>query len=55
MSAAIAAGLFADFGEAASSMVTVDQVVEPDAANAEVYDQLFDRYIETYHALNDAP
>jgi hypothetical protein len=35
-------------------MVHVDRVVTPDPANAGVYDELFGRYVATYHALNDA-
>jgi FGGY-family pentulose kinase len=53
MAAALAAGAFPDFDAAARAMVAVEKVVTPNAANAAVYDDLFRRYVETYHALND--
>jgi FGGY-family pentulose kinase len=55
MSAALAAGLFPDFDSAARSMVAVEQVVTPNPDHAAAYDELFDRYVRVYHALNDAP
>ncbi len=52
MAAALAAGAFPDFHSAAEAMVAVERVIEPDPANAEVYDKLFERYVETYRAIN---
>ncbi len=51
MAAAVAAGIYADFDEAARSMVAIDRVVEPDPANADVYDELFARYVNLYGRL----
>ncbi len=52
MAASIAAGVYPDFDAAAQSMVAIDRVVEPNRENAAVYDDLFGRYVQTYHALN---
>ena len=41
MTAAVAAGFYRDFDEAAQSMVTIEKSVEPNPANAPVYDELF--------------
>jgi FGGY-family pentulose kinase len=54
MAAALAAGIYADFDEAAEAMVVVDKIVEPDPANFGVYDDLFRRYVELYQTLNQA-
>jgi FGGY-family pentulose kinase len=54
MSAALAAGIFPDF-DAARAMVQIERVVTPNPDDARVYDELFDRYVRTYHALNDPP
>ena len=40
---------------AARAMVATDRVVEPDPANAEIYDDLFERCVALYHELNDRP
>jgi FGGY-family pentulose kinase len=53
MAAALAAGAYPDFDAAARAMVAIERVVEPNPANAEIYDDLFVRYVELYHALND--
>jgi FGGY-family pentulose kinase len=53
MSAALAAGLFPDFDAAARSMVAVEKVVQPNPDHTAVYDELFGRYVATYHALNE--
>jgi ribulose kinase len=53
MAAALAAGAFPDFAAAARAMVQIERVVEPNPANAGVYDALLDRYVDLYHALND--
>jgi FGGY-family pentulose kinase len=52
MAATLAAGWYADFDEAARAMVAIERLVEPDPANAAVYDDLFARYVGTYEALN---
>lgn len=52
MAAALAAGIFPDFDEAARSMVAVERVVEPNPANEGVYDDLFNRYLQLYQSLN---
>ena len=53
MSAAIAAGVYRDFDAAAEAMVEIERVVEPNPSHFGVYDDLFGRYVETYHRLND--
>ena len=52
MAAAVATGVFPDFEAAAKDMVAIERLVEPNRANADVYDSLFDRYLKTYEALN---
>lgn len=52
MAAALVAGWYPDFDEAAGAMVAIERVVEPNAANAPVYDELFHQYVQTYRALN---
>jgi FGGY-family pentulose kinase len=52
MAAAVAAGIYADFDEAARAMVAIERVVEPSPDNAGVYDELFARYVELYSKLN---
>jgi sugar (pentulose or hexulose) kinase len=54
MAAAVAAGDYRDFDEAARAMVAIERSVEPDPANAGVYDDLFGRYVELYRRLNDS-
>jgi len=54
MAAAVAAGVYRDFDEAARAMVAIEKRVEPDPANAAVYDDLFGRYVELYRRLNDS-
>jgi ribulokinase len=54
MAASVGAGIYADFDEAARAMVVIDRVVEPDPANALLYDDLFARYVDLYARLNDA-
>ncbi|WZO99525.1 FGGY-family carbohydrate kinase [Isosphaeraceae bacterium EP7] len=51
MAAAIAAGCASGFDEAAERMVNVERVVEPNAAHAGIYDDLFGRYKELYGRL----
>jgi ribulose kinase len=52
MAGALAAGIFDDFAAAARAMVQVERVVEPIAANASVYDEVFRRYLDLYQRLN---
>jgi len=52
MAATIAAGVYPNFDKAAEAMVAIERVVEPNPANAGVYDDLFGRYVELYHKLN---
>jgi FGGY-family pentulose kinase len=54
MTAAVAAGAYRDFDEAARAMVAIEKVVEPKAENAHAYDDLFARYIDLYDRLNSA-
>ena len=53
MCAAVAAGVYKDFDEAAGAMVAVERLVEPDPGNAAAYDDLFARYSDLYRRLND--
>ncbi len=55
MAAAVAAGSYRDFDEAARAMVAIENVVEPNPANPAVYDELFGRYVELYAQLNQTP
>jgi FGGY-family pentulose kinase len=55
IAAAVAAGVYADFDDAARVMVAIDSLVEPDPANAQVYDDLFAKYVDLYRRLNQAP
>jgi FGGY-family pentulose kinase len=52
MAAALAAGVYRDFDEAARAMVAIETQVEPKLANAQVYDELFNRYVGLYSRLN---
>ena len=52
MAAAVAAGIYPDFDEAARAMVAIERLVEPNPANAAVYDELFGSYVELYRRLN---
>ncbi|MGB2612537.1 MAG: FGGY-family carbohydrate kinase, partial [Isosphaeraceae bacterium] len=46
MTAAVAAGAYRDFDEAARAMVAIEKTVAPNLANAGVYDELFGHYVE---------
>jgi len=52
MAAALAAGVYADFSEAARAMVAIETLVEPNPATAVLYDELFKRYVDLYSRLN---
>ncbi len=51
--AAVHAGHFASFDEAAGAMVQVGAVVEPDVKTKAVYDACYQNYLATYPALHD--
>jgi ribulose kinase len=51
MAAAVGAGIFPSFDEAARAMVKIERTIEPKRANAAVYDDLFARYVHTYEVL----
>ncbi len=53
MAAAVAAGAYRDFDEAARAMVAIEKTVEPNPANSGVYDDLFGHYVELYRRLNN--
>lgn len=55
MAAALAGGFFPDFDAAARAMVRVERIVEPDSGLATTYDEMFERYLGLYHALNPSP
>jgi FGGY-family pentulose kinase len=52
MAAAVAAGHYSGFDEAAQEMVAIEKVVEPDPANRTIYDELFGKYVQLYGRLN---
>jgi ribulose kinase len=52
MVAAVAAGVYGDFDEAARAMVAIEKTIEPKSANVGVYDELFGHYVELYRSLN---
>jgi ribulose kinase len=51
MMAAVRAGRFASFPEAAAAMVRLAEVVEPRPGHRPAYDELFGKYQATYRAL----
>jgi ribulose kinase len=55
MTAAVAAGAYPDFDEAARAMVAIEKTVEPIAANEAIYDDLFQKYVDLYGRLNEPP
>jgi FGGY-family pentulose kinase len=52
MAATLAAGIYPDFDAAAAAMVHIERTVEPQAATAALYDDLFARYVRLYAAVN---
>ena len=50
----VAAGVFADVGEASERVRLRDEVTEPDAERARRYDELYATYTSLYPALRDA-
>jgi len=52
MTAAVAAGAYRNFDEAARAMVAIEKTVEPNPATAGVYDDLFGHYVDLYRRLN---
>ncbi len=55
MAAAVAAGIYSSFDEAAERMVQVDRVVEPNNTHAALYEDLYRRYADLYQRLNVPP
>jgi FGGY-family pentulose kinase len=53
MCAAVGAGIYKDFKEAAKNMVKVKTKIMPDLANKDAYDFYFDKYKRTYEHLKD--
>jgi xylulokinase len=49
----VAGGMFADVHEAAGRCVRVERHIDPDAAEADAYDQLYQRFRALYPALHD--
>jgi ribulose kinase len=52
LTASVAAGLHTDFDSAARAMVATERVVEPNPHNRGVYDDLFEKYVAMYRAVN---
>ena len=52
MTAAVAAGVYRDFDEAARAMVAIEKTVDPKPSNEQVYDDLFEKYVDLYGRLN---
>jgi ribulose kinase len=52
MAAALAAGVYAGFDEAARAMVAIETLIEPNPINANIYDELFEQYVDIYSRLN---
>jgi FGGY-family pentulose kinase len=52
MAAAVRAGLVADFAEAGRTMVAIEKVIEPSTNHRALYDEVFERYVALYTALN---
>ena len=50
----VAAGVFADVGEASERVRLRDEVTEPDAEHARRYDELYATYTSLYPSLRDA-
>ncbi len=53
MAASVAAGIYPDFDQAAHAMVSIERLVEPDPANADLYDVHFGKYVDLYERLNN--
>lgn len=51
--AAVHAGHYASFDEAAQRMVQISKIIEPRSAHRQVYDDLYARYLATYPALRE--
>ena len=52
MAAAVAAGIYPDFDQAASAMVAIERLVEPDPANARDLRRSLREYVDLYRRLN---
>jgi FGGY-family pentulose kinase len=55
MAAAVRAGIYPDFDSAAAHMVAIDRVLDPSPANRSTYDDVYNRYVDLYDALNRDP
>ena len=53
ISAGVGAGIFKDFQEGASEMVSVGTTYEPDSRNVKIYDELYGVYCKVYEALDE--
>jgi len=53
MLAAVGVGIYKDIHEAIDNMVHVDQRWEPIPENVKIYNEMFEIYRETYHALKE--
>jgi ribulose kinase len=51
MLASVAEGNFKDLDEAAEAMVELGATYEPDPAKKAAYDEAYQRYLDTYYAL----
>ncbi len=52
MAAAVAAGEYRDYGEAAKGMVRIAEVIRPDPETAAIYREKYEKYREVCHALD---
>lgn len=52
MAAGLAAGIFNNFDEAASAMVRMEKVFEPNVENKAIYDEIYAKYKDLYNRLN---
>jgi L-ribulokinase len=53
MCAAVHTGLHSNLDAAARAMVRIHRVVEPNRANKQAYDDLFQKYLATYESLKE--
>ena len=49
--AAVGTGRYSDFSEAGEQMVHVTKKVQPDPDKKEIYESVFQQYLELYHSL----
>lgn len=53
ISAGVGIGVFKDYQEGASEMVSVGTTYEPNVQNAKIYDELYDIYCKLYEGLDE--